>query len=77
MPKSGIQIQKQQKYFIAILLSKTLLEKEPTTQIEAKIIVFEQNENFDLYKISRLVNSDFARKTQKSCIFIPTSSNKP
>ena len=45
--------------------------------MEVEIIVFEEDEIFDSYMISQLIDSDFGRKPQKSRVFIPASPTGP
>ena len=41
--------------------------------MEVEIIACKEDEIFDLYKISQLIDFNFSRKSQKSCTFIPAS----
>lgn len=54
-----------------------MVEEEPTIWTEVEITTCEKDENFDLYKINQLIDSDFSRKPQKSCVLTPTSSTGP
>lgn len=41
--------------------------------MKTEIIVYEISKNFDLYIITRLINSNFSKKLWKARIFTPTS----
>ncbi len=45
--------------------------------METEIIICKEDKNFDSYKISRLIDSDFGKKPQKSCALIPISLTSP
>ena len=75
--KYGVWVRKQQRYTIARSIHDLLLEEEPTPWTEAEITACEEDENFDSYKISRLIDSDFGRKPQKSRTLTPTSLTGP
>lgn len=45
--------------------------------MEAEIIACEKKEEFALYHINRLLNSDFGKKPRKSCALTPTSPIGP
>lgn len=48
---------------MARLLYNILLEEKPIKWIEKEIIVCKENKNFDLYKISQLIDSNFDKKS--------------
>lgn len=62
-------IQKQERYNIFKALYKALFKEVPTDQTEEELIRYENKENFASFQISRLFNSDFDRKSKKSCAF--------
>ncbi len=75
--KFSVWIRRQKRYSIVRLLYDALLEEEPTPWMEAEITACEENENFDSYKISQLIDSDFDRKPRKSRALTPTSPTGP
>ena len=45
--------------------------------MEVEITTCEKDKNFDLYKINQLIDSDFSRKPQKSCVLTPNYPTGP
>lgn len=45
--------------------------------MEVEIIAYKKMEEFALYQISQLINSDFGRNAQKSRVLTPTSPTRP
>ncbi len=62
--KHGVWIRKQQRYNIARSLYEALLEEVPTDWTEEELIECEDKEKFASFRISRLFDSDFGRKTK-------------
>ena len=62
LQKFGVLIQKQERYNISKALYKALLEEVPIDWMEEKLMRYKNKENFALFRISRLFDSDFGRK---------------
>ncbi len=76
LQKYGVWVQKQQRYTITRSLYEVLFEEKPTPWTETKIIACEKKEEFALYHINRLLDSDFGRKPRRFHALTPTSPTR-